>query len=468
MTKQLLRFLRVPSSQADAVVSHTTRLMLFTGRLLGMSINRPEKGIISADRVMATDDLAPSPGLSPNVSRGPSPSASQEGEPRESTQSYNVMARELELGIRYIDSIAESMIESLMVTTPDGTIQRVNRATLEMLGYQENEILGKPLGTVLQECHDSAGGILEALNRREATGEMEATYLAIDQRQVPVAFSASLMQDEDGNIEGIICVAQDITELKRTQEEQRAMELWALAQSKLATLGEVATGLAHEINQPLTYISTITQVILEDLKNNQFDPGRAASQLTEAYRQVGRINDIVQHLRTFGRAGNGEVAPVDLEITLNNSLLLLGQRIRLANIDFERQIAPNTPKAIGNANQLEQVFINLLQNAIDALESSPTRGKIEIRLGESLSKETGSPSVCIEFFDNGSGIPAEYIEKIFDPFFTTKPAGQGTGLGLSIVYGIIKDHGGIITCESESKWGTRFTITLPTEESPDA
>ena len=133
MTKQLLRFLRVPSSQADAVVSHTTRLMLFTGRLLGMSINRPEKGIISADRVMATDDLAPSPGLSPNVSRGPSPSASQEGEPRESTQSYNVMARELELGIRYIDSIAESMIESLMVTTPDGTIQRVNRATLEML-----------------------------------------------------------------------------------------------------------------------------------------------------------------------------------------------------------------------------------------------------------------------------------------------------------------------------------------------
>lgn len=441
MTENLLGFLRIPLSQAYAMVNRAARLMIF------------------ADRRVSPGDLAHKPGLSQG--------SSWQGEKGEPNQSYEAMARKLEISIRHNDSIAEGMFKSLMVTTPEGAIQRVNRATLEMLGYQENEILGKPLGTILQTCEGSAGGLPVTLDQPGAAREMETTYLAADQRQIPVSFSASPVRDEYGNIEEIIWVAQNISELKRTQEEQRAMEIWALAQSKLATLGEVATGLAHEINQPLTYISTITQVILEDLKNNQFDPDRAGSQLTEAYRHVGRINDIVQHLRTFGRAGGGEMAPVDLEVTLDNALLLLGQRLRLANIDLDRQIAANTPKAIGNANQLEQVFINLLQNAIDALESNATRGNIKIRLGESSSEETGKLLVFIEFFDDGSGIPAEYIDKVFDPFFTTKPAGQGTGLGLSISNGIIKDHGGTITCESEPNWGTRFTINLPPEEPPD-
>jgi len=304
------------------------------------------------------------------------------------------MARKLEISIRHNDSIAESMFKSLMVTTPEGAIQRVNRATLEMLGYQENEILGKPLGTILQTCEGSAGGLPVTLDQPGAAREMETTYLAADQRHIPVSFSASPVRDAYGNIEEIIWVAQNISELKRTQEEQRAMEIWALAQSELATLGEVATGLAHEINQPLTYISTITQVILEDLKNNQFDPDRAGSQLTEAYRHVGRINDIVQHLRTFGRAGGGEMAPVDLEVTLDNALLLLGQRLRLANIDLDRQIAANTPKAIGNANQLEQVFINLLQNAIDALESN-ARGEISRYGWENLHLKRRASFWCL-------------------------------------------------------------------------
>ena len=258
---------------------------------------------------------------------------------------------------------------------------------------------------------------------------------------------------------------REITERERAEDERRALEIKALTQSKLANLGEVAAGLAHEINQPLTYISTIGQVLLEDLKINQFDPDRAEYQLTEAHRQIGRINRIIEHLRTFGRADDGEMAPVDLETTLENSLLLLDQRIHLANIDLDLQVALNTPKIMGNANRLEQVFINLLQNSIDALEVGSIGGKIGVRLGEYSSEETGRPSVRIEFFDDGGGIPEEHINEIFDPFFSTKPAGKGTGLGLSIVYGIISDHGGTITCESESNSGTRFIITLPAEEN---
>ena len=286
--------------------------------------------------------------------------------------------------------------------------------------------------------------------------ELQVLYDQLEQRVEQRTRELAAANDE---------LTREITERERAQDERRSLEIKALAQSKLATLGEVATGLAHEINQPLTYISTIGQVILEDLKINQFDPERAESQLTEAHRQVGRINHIIQHLRTFGRADDGEMSPVDLETTLDNALLLLGQRVRLANIVLDRQIAPTTPKAIGSANQLEQVFINLLQNSIDALEVGSAGGNIGIRLegysSEGTDEEMGS--VRIEFCDDGGGVPEDYINKIFDPFFTTKPVGQGTGLGLSIVYGIIRDHGGTITCESGSDSGTRFIITLPAE-----
>ncbi|MCH7713045.1 MAG: PAS domain S-box protein [Chloroflexi bacterium] len=462
MTESWLVVLRVPTAQAYAYVNRTTRLMLFVALgvvilvivvslLLGESISRPVRRVITAARGMATGDLA----ARATVSQG--------GEVGELARSFNSMANELETRIRYTDNIAESMIDSLMVTTPEGIIQRVNRATLDMLGYEKNEILGKPLGTILREGPDSGREILAMLDSSGAVGETETTYLTRDQRLVPVSFAASSMRDGTGNIEGIVCVAQDITERKRRQEDQRAIELRALAQSKLATLGEVATGLAHEINQPLTYISTIGQVILEDLRVNQFDPVRAESQLTESYRQVGRINRIIQHLRIFGRADDGEMAPVDLETTLDNTLLLLGQRIRLASINLVIEVAPNTPNAIGSANQLEQVFINLLQNSVDALEASPAGGNIKVKLGEYPSEDLGRPSVRIEFCDDGSGISEENLGKIFDPFFTTKPVGQGTGLGLSIVYGIIRDHGGTITCESGSTTGTRFIITLPAE-----
>jgi len=252
-------------------------------------------------------------------------------------------------------------------------------------------------------------------------------------------------------------LADEIIERQSVEQAQRALEVKALAQSKLATIGQVATGLAHEINQPLTYISAVAQAVQEDIRVGDIDNQRFAQQLAECYRQVGRIITIVQHLRSFGRADDMEMGPVSVGGVLDNALLLMGERLRLGNILLEQEIDEGLPTIRGNAYQLEQVFINLFQNSLDALETRTSGARITIRA--SLAGEL----LRIEFSDSGTGIAPDHIDKIFDPFFTTKPVGQGTGLGLSIAYGIIRDHGGTITCSSEPGQGTVFLITLPTE-----
>ena len=234
------------------------------------------------------------------------------------------------------------------------------------------------------------------------------------------------------------------------------MEVRALAQSKLATLGEVATGVAHEINQPLTYISSMIQSFQEDMGLNELDVQKGQARLAESSRQVARITSIVDHLRTFGRREDTEMAAVSLAEVLDSTLLLVGERIRLRNIELERRVDEDLPPVWGNASQLEQVYINLFQNSIDAL-SGTQQGKITV----SIHSLPAQGQVVLAFSDNGVGIPPAYVERVFDPFFTTKQEGEGTGLGLSIIYGIIMDHRGMIGCESEYTIGTTITIKLP-------
>ena len=178
--------------------------------------------------------------------------------------------------------------------------------------------------------------------------------------------------------------------------------------------------------------------------------------MAESGRQVARITSIVDHLRTFGRREETEMAEVNLADVLESTLLLLGERMRSRNIELERSDSSDLPPVWGNASQLEQVYINLFQNSIDAL-SNIEQGKITVDIHASLDRSR----VIVEFSDNGVGIPPAYVEKVFEPFFTTKQEGEGTGLGLSIVYGIIMDHHGTIECESKDTRGTTITLNLP-------
>ncbi len=249
-----------------------------------------------------------------------------------------------------------------------------------------------------------------------------------------------------------------ITEGQRVEEQRKALELIALARSKLATIGEMAAGVAHEINQPLTYLNIMIESTREDLESDSLDDTRMLQRLDQSHRQIERISRILDHIRVFGRDDDEEMTGVDIELILDDTMVLLGEKLRLRNIQLDRVFDPALPEVFGNANQLEQVFINLIQNSIDALSDDRQGGNITV----SVASLPGRSMVRISVTDTGMGIHPAQLDQIFDPFFTTKEPGQGTGLGLSIVSGIIQAHGGTISCESRVREGTTVSFTLPT------
>lgn len=386
-----------------------------------------------------------------------------EDEIAELEASFNKMIYDLQkttVSRDYVDNILRSMTDTLIVLTPDATIKTINQATLSILGYEEKELIGKPFSVILAEEEPLfKGSSLEELIKKGFIHNIEKTYCTKDGRKLPVLFSGSVMCDDNGNIQGIICVAVDITERKRMEEEKQRMQIKMVTYSKLASLGELSTGVAHEINQPLTYISSLIQTLKIDIKEHSIDETELEEDLKFASGQIEKIISTIEHLRTFGRQYDMQMEKVDLVSIQENTLLLLGERIRLRNIRLIRNIEEKLPMVWGNANQLEQVFINLFQNAIDALQNKKKNAEIRLDISKLAKRE----AVQIKFSDNGPGMEKSIREKIFEPFFTTKEVGKGTGLGLSITYGIIKEHKGEITCDSQINKGTTFTILLPLE-----
>ncbi|MEO5341400.1 MAG: transporter substrate-binding domain-containing protein [Magnetococcus sp. MYC-9] len=248
--------------------------------------------------------------------------------------------------------------------------------------------------------------------------------------------------------------------LEGSYAEQRSLEVKMLAASKLATIGEVATGVAHELNQPLTYISTFTQNLEISLQNDSLNIERMKKRIVTVNEQFRRIDEIIRHLQTFGRKddtiGANNAQTIYLAEVVEKTLLFLGERIRLRNITLEKLFDEHVPPIAGNMTRLEQIFINFFQNAIHALA-----GREDATITIAISHLPDSHKVQVQFTDNGTGMPPDVRKKIFEPFFTTKGIGEGTGLGLSIVYGIVQEHGGSITCLSEPGQGTTFALLFP-------
>ena len=262
---------------------------------------------------------------------------------------------------------------------------------------------------------------------------------------------------------------QTMEKLEDAYEELKSAQAQLVQSAKLASIGELASGVAHELNQPLMVIRGNTQLIQRNLRKNNLDNNDLMEQLEPILRNTKRMMNIINHLRTFSRQSQSDLKPVDLNETLDDAFLMMGEQLRLRNIEVKKQFTPDLPKVDADANQLEQVFLNLITNARDAiLQRSEVRGRLEIitRMGEadnqqsSIINHQSQNFVEILIRDNGGGIPSENMEKIFDPFFTTKEVGKGTGLGLSISYGIIKDHKGEIEVAETGPEGTTFRIKL--------
>ena len=248
-------------------------------------------------------------------------------------------------------------------------------------------------------------------------------------------------------------------EIQRREQELREKQEQLVQAGKLATVGELTTGVAHELNNPLNNIGLFVGNAIDLLEHGVMDVKQVIRELRQATEQVRKATEIISHLRTFGRAAPVSREPVVLRQVIERALALMQEQFRLREINVALDLGSKEPVVLGNAIQLEQVFINLLSNARDAMANSPRKA---IRISASVDCQT----VELAFADTGHGIPAGLERRIFDPFFTTKEVGKGTGLGLSITYGIIKEHGGTISVVSPSGVGATFVIRLPLA-SPD-
>lgn len=242
--------------------------------------------------------------------------------------------------------------------------------------------------------------------------------------------------------------------VQKREQELREKQKQLVQAGKLATLGELTTGVAHELNNPLNNIGLFIGNVIDLIELGKADPSAILHEMHSAMQQVRKATEIISHLRTFGRAASVTREPVVISQVIQNAISLMHEQLRLRQIQVELRFPPEEVVVIGNAIQLEQIFINLLTNARDAMVN--VTDKII-----TITCRIKARMVDIVVNDTGPGIPEGLEQRIFDPFFTTKEVGAGTGLGLSITYGIIKEHEGTISVEKQAGRGAVFLIQLP-------
>jgi C4-dicarboxylate-specific signal transduction histidine kinase len=267
------------------------------------------------------------------------------------------------------------------------------------------------------------------------------------------------IRDDNGNIVAAMEISHDITE--RVETEQQLIQA-----SKMATLGEMATGIAHELNQPLSVIKTTSSLFLRKLDRTEtIDMEVFGSMLGKVDRNVDRATRIINHMRQFARKTDLEFSPIKINDVLHAAFEIFSQQLKVRGIDVKWSLTDPLPKVKVDPQRLEQVFINLLINARDAIEEKwQQEGKSKSEDYIAIYTETTNNRVVCRICDSGIGVPDVLYEKIFEPFFTTKEVGKGTGLGLSISYSIIKDCRGSIGVMPNKPEGTCFNITLPIAE----
>jgi two-component system NtrC family sensor kinase len=258
-------------------------------------------------------------------------------------------------------------------------------------------------------------------------------------------FSVNLspMRDEQGSVASIVVVMSDVTDAATLQAKLMHAE-------KMAAVGQLVSGVAHEVNNPLTAILGFSDLLME----NPEVPESARKDLRVILQEAQRTKQIVQNLLSFARQMPPQRKPVQLNLIVRRTLQLRAYDFHSRGVEIVEQLDENLPQVIGDSHQLQQVFLNIVNNAYDAVRDSGRAAKIVVS-----SAKVGN-SVEIVFRDNGHGI--SFPERIFDPFFTTKEIGKGTGLGLSICYGIVREHGGDISCyNNRGEDGATFAVRLP-------
>ena len=381
----------------------------------------------------------------------------------------------------------------LVLADLEGNILSVNKFVETVLGYSAQELQREHLRVIMQE--EDLSTMMPRLHEEGRMSNVQTAFLSKSGQKIPVLFSAVLVPTGKVARRGMICVAQDISELKKSQEElslayqelQSAQTILVHAE-KMASVGTLAAGLAHEIHLPLESLNVSLSKLTDDFSSvprafHRYDKmlredtdideetkesvneelqrlkeehdfvfieEGICSIIHESMDGICRIENIVVNLKNFSKPDRGLREDVDLNSVIEQALFLVDNQIRYkcaVSKGYTR-----LPLIRVNVNQIKQVFVNLFLNACHAIEK---KGRIHIQT------DVAGQEIVVELKDNGRGIEKDKLDKIFDPFYTTEELGKGTGLGLSIVYGIIENHGGRISVQSEVGQGARFTIHLP-------
>ena len=354
----------------------------------------------------------------------------------------------------YLENIVQSSVDAIVTTDPKGRITFVNKAMEEMVGVSQKDILLLPISHFYLEGIDEARKIMGTLREKGSLQNYD-TFALRSGKKIPILLSASLLRNETGDIIGTLGVFKDLTEMKNLEEELKKTQAHLFQVGKMRALGELVAGVAHEINNPLMAADTFIHVLQENLPEGE--PNRRRLELIQKCHS--RIAKIINHLKDFSRQSKLDFRQIDVSEPIENALLITGQQLLNHGIRVGREFQPDLPKIRGDSTQLEQVFLNLIANAKDAMEAAGRKKELTIRTA--LIRHSGWNDIEISFQDTGVGIAEENREKIFEPFFSTKEVGKGTGLGLSICYGIIEAHGGRIEVESRVQEGTTFRVILP-------
>jgi PAS domain S-box-containing protein len=355
--------------------------------------------------------------------------------------------------------LTEGTHDAIVVADPRDRIMLFNPAARRVFGYSEPEALGQPL-TLLVPPGDRESRaeewrrVLTSRDEPPAGQPVELPGQRKGGEVFPMELSLTALELSEGVI--LLAAIRDATQRHRLQTRLVEAE-------KLASLGILSAGVAHELNNPLAFVSNNLAILERDIHGlgEEADPAAAREGIEQLLgrtrRGVKRAADIVQKLRDFARLDRTESDRMDIHEAITNSLEFVRERLDRGQIEVDRQFGQLPPVACAPA-RINQLFFDLLINAIQAVEAtSRGRGQIEIRT------RAAGDSVVVELTDDGCGIPAEDLPRIFDPFFTTRPVGAGTGLGLSTSYGVVADHGGRIEVESTPDKGTTVRVTLPVE-----
>lgn len=355
-----------------------------------------------------------------------------------------------------LQTLVDASPLAIIVRDNDGKVASWNLAAEAMFGWSAEEVIGHPLPYVPANQEAESRASWEEAAREEAVRDVHVVGKRRDGKVLELACWVRRLTDSEGRPIGYVGLLADVTERKLLERRLRHAD-------RLATLGTIVAGVAHELNNPLFVITGHLHLIERKLEKGQVKALR--QELDAAQEAAARATTIVNHFLSSAHSSTGRREFCNLDTLVRQALLLVRTDLRSRQIRVETEFEPDLPAVSADPQSMIQVLLNLLTNARQAID--PVRGRGVIRVNLSAEKHQGRPVVVCRVQDNGIGIPAEHVRHIFDPFYTTKPVGEGTGLGLAICYRIVSELCGTIVCESHPGEGASFTVRLPAVQRPE-